>query len=58
MYLDCRGASSPTVVLVSGLKCSAADWDITEKPANGLRRDPAIVGDLGAAAPMNPGVTP
>jgi pimeloyl-ACP methyl ester carboxylesterase len=32
MYLDCRGAGSPTVVLVSGLKGSAGDWDITEKP--------------------------
>ncbi len=27
MYLECRGAGSPTVVLVAGLKASAADWN-------------------------------
>src|SRR4029078_9804209 len=27
-YLECRGAGSPTVVLVSGLKGSAGDWSI------------------------------
>jgi pimeloyl-ACP methyl ester carboxylesterase len=32
IYLDCRGAGSPAVVLVSGLKGSAGDWDIAEKP--------------------------
>src|SRR3954469_13041880 len=28
MYLECRGAGSPTVVLVAGLKGSAGDWSI------------------------------
>ena len=28
MYLECRGAGSPTVVLVAGLKASAEDWSI------------------------------
>ena len=32
MYLECRGTGSPTVVLVSGLKGSAGDWDIIPKP--------------------------
>jgi hypothetical protein len=27
MYLECRGAGSPTVVFVSGLKASAEDWN-------------------------------
>ena len=33
MYLECRGSGSPTVVLVAGLKGSAADWNIAEKRA-------------------------
>jgi pimeloyl-ACP methyl ester carboxylesterase len=33
MYLECRGTGSPTVVLASGLKGSADDWNVTEKPA-------------------------
>jgi pimeloyl-ACP methyl ester carboxylesterase len=32
MYLECRGIGSPTVVLVSGLRGSAQDWSIAEKP--------------------------
>jgi len=28
IYLECRGAGSPTVVLVAGLKGSAGDWSI------------------------------
>lgn len=32
MYRDCRGVGYPTVVLVSGLGGSAADWDIAERP--------------------------
>jgi hypothetical protein len=32
MYLECRGTGSPTVVLVAGLKASAEDWKIAEKP--------------------------
>jgi pimeloyl-ACP methyl ester carboxylesterase len=32
MYLECRGMGSPTVVLVAGLKGSAEDWNIAEKP--------------------------
>lgn len=32
MYLECRGTGSPTVVLVAGLKASAEDWSIAEKP--------------------------
>ena len=31
MYLECRGTGSPVVVLVSGLKGSAGDWDVTAK---------------------------
>jgi pimeloyl-ACP methyl ester carboxylesterase len=31
MYLECRGTGSPAVVLVSGLKGSAGDWDVTTK---------------------------
>jgi pimeloyl-ACP methyl ester carboxylesterase len=34
MYLECRGTGSPTVVLVAGLKASAEDWNIAEKPAS------------------------
>src|SRR5215468_2124856 len=30
MYLECRGAGSPTVVLVAGLKGSAEDWNIAK----------------------------
>ena len=33
MYLECQGSGSPTVVLVSGLKASAGDWNITKPPA-------------------------
>jgi pimeloyl-ACP methyl ester carboxylesterase len=33
MYLECRGTGSPTVVLVSGLRGSAEDWNIAEKPS-------------------------
>ncbi len=32
MYLECRGTGSPTVVLVAGLRGSAEDWKIAEKP--------------------------
>jgi pimeloyl-ACP methyl ester carboxylesterase len=32
MYLECRGTGSPTVVLVSGQRGSANDWEIAEKP--------------------------
>jgi pimeloyl-ACP methyl ester carboxylesterase len=32
MYLECRGIGSPTVVLVAGLRGSAADWNIAERP--------------------------
>jgi pimeloyl-ACP methyl ester carboxylesterase len=32
MYLECRGAGSPTVVLVAGLRGSAEDWNIAGKP--------------------------
>jgi pimeloyl-ACP methyl ester carboxylesterase len=31
MYLKCRGTGSPTVLLVSGLRASADDWDISDK---------------------------
>jgi pimeloyl-ACP methyl ester carboxylesterase len=31
MYLECRGIGSPTVVLVAGLKGSAADWNVTKQ---------------------------
>ena len=31
MYPKCRGTGSPTVLLVSGLRASADDWDISEK---------------------------
>jgi pimeloyl-ACP methyl ester carboxylesterase len=33
MYLECRGAGSPTVVLVGGLRASAEDWNIADKSA-------------------------
>ena len=33
MYLECRGAGSPTVVLVAGLKASADDWSIAGQSA-------------------------
>jgi pimeloyl-ACP methyl ester carboxylesterase len=32
MYLQCRGAGSPTVVLVAGLRGSAEDWNLAGKP--------------------------
>ena len=31
MYLKCHGIGSPTVLLVSGLRASADDWDISDK---------------------------
>ena len=31
MYLKCSGKGSPTVVLVSGLRASADDWNISDK---------------------------
>jgi pimeloyl-ACP methyl ester carboxylesterase len=33
MYLECRGAGSPTVVLVSGLDAAADLWHRDEQPA-------------------------
>ena len=33
MYLECRGTGSPTVVLVAGLRASADDWTVANKPA-------------------------
>src|SRR5437660_9599256 len=36
MYLTCHGTGSPTVVLVSGLKASADDWNIAEKSASAV----------------------
>jgi pimeloyl-ACP methyl ester carboxylesterase len=32
MYLECRGEGTPTVVLVAGLKASAADWSMATPP--------------------------
>jgi pimeloyl-ACP methyl ester carboxylesterase len=32
MYLECRGSGAPAVILVSGLRASAEDWDIAGKP--------------------------
>src|SRR2546423_1307500 len=32
MYLTCRGTGSPTIILIAGLKASADDWNITQKP--------------------------
>jgi pimeloyl-ACP methyl ester carboxylesterase len=32
MYLKCSGRGSPTVVLVGGLRASADDWSISDKP--------------------------
>ena len=32
MYLECRGAGAPTVVLVGGLRASAEDWSIADNP--------------------------
>jgi pimeloyl-ACP methyl ester carboxylesterase len=32
LYLECRGTGSPTVVLVAGLRGSADDWVVAEKP--------------------------
>ena len=36
MYLTCHGTGSPTVVLVSGLKASADDWNIAQKSASAV----------------------
>jgi len=33
IYLECRGAGSPTVVLVGGLRASAGDWSLADKSA-------------------------
>lgn len=33
MYLECRGTGPPTVVLISGLKASADDWNFADKSA-------------------------
>src|SRR5690348_13329403 len=32
LYLQCRGTGSPTVVLVAGLRGSADDWTVADKP--------------------------
>jgi pimeloyl-ACP methyl ester carboxylesterase len=32
IYLECRGTGAPTVVLIGGLRASAEDWSIAEKP--------------------------
>src|SRR5262245_40020577 len=32
LYLECRGTGSPTVVLVAGLRGSADDWIVADKP--------------------------
>jgi hypothetical protein len=31
VYLECRGTTSPTVVLVAGLKASAEDWNVAKQ---------------------------
>jgi pimeloyl-ACP methyl ester carboxylesterase len=36
MYLECRGAGSPTVVLVSGLRASAEDWSLAGQSATAV----------------------
>jgi pimeloyl-ACP methyl ester carboxylesterase len=41
MYLECRGAGSPTVVLVAGLKASAEDWSTADKSAPAVFREVA-----------------
>jgi len=41
MYLECRGAGSPTVVFVSGLKGSAEDWKISTNQS-----DAAVFGEV------------
>jgi len=41
MYLKCRGAGSPTVVLVGGLRASAEDWSVADKSA------PAVFPEVG-----------
>lgn len=32
IYLECKGAGSPTVLLISGQRASAGDWSIAAKP--------------------------
>src|SRR5262245_65604398 len=46
MYVECRGTSSPTVVLVAGLKASADDWNITKEigRASGRERGGGVGG--------------
>ncbi|HEY3912759.1 MAG TPA: alpha/beta hydrolase [Stellaceae bacterium] len=36
MYLECRGIGAPTVVLVGGLRASADDWSVADKPASAV----------------------
>jgi pimeloyl-ACP methyl ester carboxylesterase len=36
IYLECRGTGSPTVVLVAGLRASAEDWSIVDKPTSAV----------------------
>lgn len=36
IYLECRGIGLPTVVLVGGLRASAQDWSIADKPASAV----------------------
>ena len=44
MYIECIGKGSPTVVLVSGQRGSAADWHITASRTTPAQ--PAIVGEV------------
>src|SRR5262245_42255101 len=40
MYLECRGAGSPTVVLISGKGNGAADWSEILDPADPIHTAP------------------
>ena len=53
MYLECRGIGSPAVVLVAGLRGSAEDWNIAEKP--GPRVFPEVAKFTRACAYDRPG---
>ena len=44
MYIECRGNGSPTVILVSGQRGSAAEWHITESKS--VPPQPAVLGEV------------
>lgn len=52
IYLECRGAGSPTVVLVSGKGNDAADWSKVLDPADPVHNAPLDALGAGEGHPL------